>query len=330
MKRFLSGVLTLLLLLTLAGCGKSAEVKELEARIDAIGEVTLDSADAIRAAEEAYQALSAEDRAKVDNYAALTAARKALETAQAEYEAEQYRLSFTGTWVPEFTGRGWDPEAITLAEDGTYTGEQGSVGSWSLSEDGEKIQMDRMNFPIFEEDGHTKLLLGGGLSGITYVRESEAEDCRAAKYVAVDLSQTDLHTVFGEPVLLGHMTDEWDEPVEDEFTYYTPSLYYQEGLVLVGFSDDFALELKYYGEYSERETDTQTQPFDVAWGWETWYPQALGDRARGTLYFVRDSYVAENYVDGPFDARTVVLQDGESFECGYWWHTEAPYSEHLY
>ena len=97
------------------------------------------------------------------------------------------------------------------------------------------------------------------------------------------------------------MTDEWDEAVDDEFTYYTPSLLYNDGLVLVGFSDDFALELRYYSEYSERETDTQTQPFDVAWGWETWYPQALGERARGILYFVRSAYVAENYVDGPFD-----------------------------
>lgn len=45
--------------------------------IDAIGEVTLGSADKIAAAEEAYAALSEEEKANVTNYATLTAAREA-------------------------------------------------------------------------------------------------------------------------------------------------------------------------------------------------------------------------------------------------------------
>lgn len=65
-KRLAALVLTLAMALSLTACGKSEEAKAAEALIDAIGEVTLESEEAISAAEDAYAALTEEDQKAVD------------------------------------------------------------------------------------------------------------------------------------------------------------------------------------------------------------------------------------------------------------------------
>ena len=101
MKRVFAIMLALAMVFVLCACGKSAEVKNAEDLINAIGEVTADSGDAIAAAEQAFQALSAEDQAKVENADVLPDAREALEKAIAEKEAaelEALRQSVLGRW----------------------------------------------------------------------------------------------------------------------------------------------------------------------------------------------------------------------------------------
>ncbi len=69
MKKALSLFLALLALVSLAGCagGPSREAMEVTRLIEAIGDVTLESEPAIIAAEEAYAALSDEQKAEVEN-----------------------------------------------------------------------------------------------------------------------------------------------------------------------------------------------------------------------------------------------------------------------
>lgn len=93
-KRITALALFLLLVLTLAGCGKSEAVKETERLINEIGTVTVDSVTAVEAAEAAYNALNKDERDQVSNAAALTAARKALDEALLEAQF----LSLMGTW----------------------------------------------------------------------------------------------------------------------------------------------------------------------------------------------------------------------------------------
>ena len=95
--RIIALVMLCAMALTLAGCGKSAAVKETERLIGAIGQVTVDSAEAVQAAEAAYEALSEEDRANVENYETLTAARTALD----EAVREALRQTVLGTWEME-------------------------------------------------------------------------------------------------------------------------------------------------------------------------------------------------------------------------------------
>lgn len=94
-------LLCLAMVFSLVGCGKSEYVKNAEALIDAIGEVTVDSEEAIAAAEKAYDALTEEDKAKVENADLLAPAREALEKAleeKAAAELEALRQSMIGTW----------------------------------------------------------------------------------------------------------------------------------------------------------------------------------------------------------------------------------------
>ncbi len=69
-------LLTLYILLLLSGCGKSKVVKSVEKKIDAIGDISQDSAPLIEEAENAYNALSDKDKKEVDNYEKLISARE--------------------------------------------------------------------------------------------------------------------------------------------------------------------------------------------------------------------------------------------------------------
>jgi len=80
MKKAVVLIMVLIMLVGLVGCGKSEEAKNVEAMIDAIGEVTKESGPAIIAAEDAYNDLSEEDKESIDNYSVLTDARENYES----------------------------------------------------------------------------------------------------------------------------------------------------------------------------------------------------------------------------------------------------------
>ncbi len=77
MKKFVPVLLIFTLILTLfSGCKKSEAAKQCEDLIKQIGEVTIDSLEAIEKAEKAYGMLSGEDKGDVKNFDDLTDARK--------------------------------------------------------------------------------------------------------------------------------------------------------------------------------------------------------------------------------------------------------------
>jgi len=87
MKRVISLVLVFALSLSLCACGKSKAAKEAEAAIDSIGEVTLDSGEAIKNAEKLYNILTDAEKADVDN-------RLALVDAQEKYAELQSKVTY--------------------------------------------------------------------------------------------------------------------------------------------------------------------------------------------------------------------------------------------
>lgn len=76
-RRILSIILAFVMIaVLLTGCGKSQAVKDVEAAISSIGEVTLDSDQSITNAEKLYDELSEKDVKAVENYSELTDARE--------------------------------------------------------------------------------------------------------------------------------------------------------------------------------------------------------------------------------------------------------------
>ena len=78
MKRLLTVILALALLLSLTACGKNKEAQAVDDQIAAIGAVTLDSEAAIKAAEAALKALEPKAAEQVEGVATLEAARTEL------------------------------------------------------------------------------------------------------------------------------------------------------------------------------------------------------------------------------------------------------------
>lgn len=75
MKKTIAAILALVMILALTACGKSEAAKAADAKIDAIGEVTLDSGTAIANAENAVKALSEEDLNALSGRSKLEKAR---------------------------------------------------------------------------------------------------------------------------------------------------------------------------------------------------------------------------------------------------------------
>jgi len=92
-------LLAAVMMLSLTGCTSKAAT-ETKALIDAIGEVTADSAAAVEAAQAAFDALTAGEQARVSNAARLPEAQE--ELAAAVKAALQQRL--VGTWTTEYEG----------------------------------------------------------------------------------------------------------------------------------------------------------------------------------------------------------------------------------
>ena len=109
MKKLVPAVLVMAAVLCLGACGKSSAVKAVEDSINAIGEVTVDSKDAIKAAEDAYAALSDSDKSKVENYGTLTAAKDSLfRTQLADYTKQMTEVSDSCAYVTEFIRLTWE------------------------------------------------------------------------------------------------------------------------------------------------------------------------------------------------------------------------------
>jgi len=89
MKRTVALLLGLVLLLSIAACGKSKAVTEVENAIEEIGEVTINSEEVIAKAEKLYNILTDSEKTDVSNRLDLAEARDKFEQLQNEQEAKR-------------------------------------------------------------------------------------------------------------------------------------------------------------------------------------------------------------------------------------------------
>ena len=94
MRRFIAFVLVLVLCLSLSACGKSKAAKEAEAAIEAIGEVTIDSGEAIKNAEKLYNILTDSEKEDVNNRLMLVDAQEEFAALQSEATYENAKKAY--------------------------------------------------------------------------------------------------------------------------------------------------------------------------------------------------------------------------------------------
>ena len=82
LKRIVIILMVITILIGLYGCGKSQAVKDVEAAINEIGDVTADSGRKITAAEKIYHDLEDKEKGKVENYATLEYSREVYDALQ--------------------------------------------------------------------------------------------------------------------------------------------------------------------------------------------------------------------------------------------------------
>lgn len=94
MKKVISLVLAIAMCLLLCACGKSEAVLKVEELISAIGEVSLESKSAIESAQEAFNALTEEEKAEVENYSVLVESHDAFKQLEAKEAYENIKAAW--------------------------------------------------------------------------------------------------------------------------------------------------------------------------------------------------------------------------------------------
>ena len=333
MKKAISLLLALVLCLSLTACGKSEAVKNVEAMIDALGEITLESIDAIRSAEDAYNALTADEQKKVENYKSLTAARDAY-----------FELALVGDWAELYINL-YDVEGmynqLRMVLNADMTGTEYADGeeafTWSVTDCILNVDYGGATRPlnIVEENNQISLEQDGWtlLTGDDY--RAYLDDI----FLIVDLSEVDVNE-YCEPVLYNFQdVDTWGEPIDEVCTMLMlKNKLYEDGWLYLSQLDDLAIEIftPEYNVSSKEETIasseiTVSEPFGAVYKLYYWYIEdgeptcdlKMGDvafgRTRGKIIFINSAYVKEVKQD---EWRRVLINDfteSGDFFSGSWY-----------
>lgn len=157
-------VILLLLSILLSSCGKNKAVEDTELLILDIGDVTLESGEAIDNAYASYDALSDKEKAEVRNYDKLAAAKE-------KYD-ELLKTDITGTWCASFLG--FDM-TYCFYPDGTYENFMNSSAfqntSGTYTYDGERIKTNTgRDIPAKKVNYNTLIMTSEGVD-ITYTKQ---------------------------------------------------------------------------------------------------------------------------------------------------------------
>ena len=196
MKKHIALLLAMLITVSFVACGKSKAAEEVDKLIAAIGEVTLDSGDAIAEAEKAAAALESKDRETLENGDLLTASRakydrlveeekhrkeeeerKKEEEERKKEEERILNLVTNGSWFGIFAG-----DEYSFNTDGTGTHDKITL-KYSISDGVINITEGaagtiKTKLIIDESDDHAKLLTDD--SDNYYVDQATYEEISAA------------------------------------------------------------------------------------------------------------------------------------------------------
>ena len=312
MKKFAALLLILAMCFTLTACGDSQELKATRELITAIGEVSLDSEEAIIAAENAYNALTEEDKAKVENYAELTAAREKFEI-----------LGFVGEWTDIY---GYGQYTVTLKEDGTFTASDGFSGEFTLTENGINLggilELERI-----DHNGKVRLVNDSGDSQSEYVR---AEDAATSEH---EINSENWQEYFDFAVETVPQKNGFDELDRLEY-YFTLKLKeeYVSRLVNTDYNSKYTVsyEVKYtlkMGDASLDETGESVTLISNHWSEDRTDTYTNTQNSYFTYYHNRDTFSTPDGFD--YSNTLIGYQMGGVFKDESGWYANAIENEEL-
>ena len=319
MKKIIVLILVFFLCLSLSACGKSEAVKNVEAMIDALGEITIESIDAIRAAEDAYEVLMPEEQKKVKNYETLTSARD-----------RYYEFVLVGNWYDTYIWIGDVKEnyerTAYLVLNADMTGIEYGDGdiedaiTWSVKNRNLEFRFESGNmlsFPIIEEQG--KILLNG-FSNL--LMEDDYFDYLNDIFLVVDLSEVDINDYLELYVYEEVETDDFGDPtgniygrvlirsklysegwyylnrqnmaIEVLYPKFTSTDYNMDGTVQTRTIDAYAETMPDFDEPFTHDVGTVyhiDQNNGTKWVADISADQLTFGRAKGKLYFINEKYV---------------------------------------
>ena len=316
MKKTLSLLLALCALVSLSACGAGSVVGKandfLAARqvddmiADLPDTVTLEDEDAIVAAENAYNALSDEQKAQVEYAGYLPIYRNNLdilkqEAAQkAAFESLSERL--VGTWINLY-----DPEdiAVEIHADGTAKIVEYEY-EWTLNQNLETIRFEGNSRIVFAVEDHDGLLVLHNPELMTCIRQEEYQRFAADAVVKVSIDAGNVRDYFGDVTVLGALEDaEGKDTGARLFAFHSKA--YDDGLVFFTQSPDFALEYaagrKLHGAVYE--------PYSAYYCTDAKQVSSLAvTNAKGELSFIRSEFVSSVRYDAETLQRVITLTNG--------------------
>ena len=310
MKKFAAMLLALLTLFSLTGCA-SREAKAVTALIEAIGDVTLDSEPAIIAAEEAYAALTDEQKAEVEIADYLPIYRNNFEILKQEAAYKELQAALVGDWYnlapndASAISGGVETATFSLLADGSaHFGE--SVYTWTLNPNMQTVRLEGANRIVFEVVHTDEVLALTNPSFMTCMKEEDYRAFRRDALHTVFLNATSAETYFGKAVDVGAVRDaEGKETNTRLFAFHSAA--YDNDYIYFYCSADFALSYsagrKFHGALYE--------PYGAAALQKGVDPAKIViDDAKGTVTYIRARYVAELRFEAETNQRVITLTNG--------------------
>ena len=320
-KTILLTILMVSMCFMLLGCGKSEAVKKVEALIDGIGEVTVDSEESIKEAEEAYNALTDKEKEQVENANQLPAKREELDSCIAKAkEEEEQRIKeekekerrekvapFFGEWSSIFM-EDWIKGDKKVYTKDIFINDENQYTKVNETNDAIKVSGYPLGeLKVVDDNGISKLVADEGV----FVRKPKYNEAMDKMFVHVTLDEDNISDYIGGPIEAGKYLNEWgDETDTKAYTFSSPA-YENEGLIMIAYKD-VKYEVYFKGN---NDPETNYEPYPIGWGYGDPKLDHFG-RAEGEIWYIREEFV-DNISDGTDDSgstRTITFKDGFSAE----------------
>lgn len=318
-KTILLTILMVSMCFMLLGCGKSEAVKKVEELIDGIGEVTVDSEESIKEAEEAYNALTDKEKEKVENADQLTLKKEALEECIARAKEEEEKKAkeaeekerkekvtpFSGRWS-SLLMKDWIrgdnkvyTQDIIINDEDQYT---------KVNENNDAIKvagypLDELK--IVDDNGINRLVADQGV----FVRKSQYNEAMEKMFVHVALDEENISDYIGGPLEVGKYLNEWGDETDSKAYFLSSPAYENDGLIMIAYKD-VKFEMYFKGN---NDPATFYAPYDLGNGYGNPQLDHFG-RVEGEIWYIREEFV-DSISDGDSDGtRRITFTDGFSAE----------------